>query len=621
MTPTVQAIAWTLIHFCWQAAAIAAAYRGLSLITAHRSSNTRYLLALSALLLMFGTSVATFAFELRFDPSSKGADQISSVLTNHNFSPVKTPVPDAPQSAASGPSAASSYPIASLLRLPVLPLPFLRAPVLLIIDGLWLLGVLTLSLRSFGGWWLIQRLRATANVEAPAAVRASFRRISSALGLRRPVLLRVSSAIAGPVTIGALRALVLLPLSAATSLGPDELEVVLAHELAHVRRADFFWNLVQTLVETLFFFHPAVWWIGSRIRHERELCCDDLALSVCPNPAVYANALFQLEQQRSRLGQLAMALDGHQPARTLRMRIARILGEPVADTANRGPFSLAAAAAVLVVLLLPVPQLLASLNSGPTAAVNASATAAPVAVQAGAAVANLNTSASSVHIATALAALSTRAAAVSTRIAVLSPRLLAQAATSEPQQLASISDDHKGAYIDRMKAAGYDVDLDKLIAMKIQDVTPEYAAAMSQLGFGKLSADDLIACKIQGVTPEYITQLKQGGLEVKDIHQAISYRIFEVTPEFIASMKAAGYGGLSSEQLLAMRVQGVTPEYARSIAQQFPGATAEDLVKTRIFNIDAAFIESAKKHGFTDLSLDKLVKLRISGILDDESTK
>ena len=172
-----------------------------------------------------------------------------------------------------------------------------------------------------------------------------------------------------------------------------------------------------------------------------------------------------------------------------------------------------------------------------------------------------------------------------------------------------------------MKAAGYDVDLDKLIAMKIQDVTPEYAAAMSQLGFGKLSADDLIACKIQGVTPEYITQLKQGGLEVKDIHQAISYRIFEVTPEFIASMKAAGYGGLSSEQLLAMRVQGVTPEYARSIAQQFPGATAEDLVKTRIFNIDAAFIESAKKHGFTDLSLDRLVKLRISGILDDESTK
>jgi beta-lactamase regulating signal transducer with metallopeptidase domain len=617
MTPTVQAIAWTLIHFCWQAAVIAAAYRGLSLITARRSSNMRYLLALSALLLMLGASVATFAFELRSNTSPTVANQTSNGLTGYNFSPVITPGTEVPKSAASGPSAASSRPVASLVALPALPLPFLRAMV-----GIWLLGVLALSLRSFGGWWIIQRLRATANVEAPAAVREGFRRISAALGLRRPVLLRVSSAIAGPVTIGALRALVLLPLSAATSLGPDELEVVLAHELAHVRRADFLWNLVQTVVETLFFFHPAVWWIGSHIRHERELCCDDLALEVCPNPVVYAQALFHLEQQRSRSGHLAMALDGHQPPRTLRMRIARILGEPMAAAASRGPFSLAAAGAVLVVLLLPVPQVLANLNSAPVAAVNANSIAAPVAAHTADAVANLNASgASPVHIATALAPLSTRAAAISTRVATLSPRMLAQAATSEPQQSAPATEGSKGTYIDRMKAAGYDVDLDKYIAMKIQDVTPEYAAAMSQLGFGKLSADDLIACKIQGVTPEYITQLKQGGLEVKDIHQIISFRIFEVTPEFVAGMKAAGFSGLNSDQLVAMRVQGITPEYARSIAQQFPGATTDDLVKTRIFNIDAAFIESAKKHGFTDLSLDKLVKLRISGILDDESAK
>ena len=86
-------------------------------------------------------------------------------------------------------------------------------------------------------------------------------------------------------------------------------------------------------------------------------------------------------------------------------------------------------------------------------------------------------------------------------------------------------------------------------------------------------------------------------------------------------MKAAGFGGLTSQQLRALRVQNVTPEYARSIAQQYPGVTSDDLVKTKIFNIDAAFIASAKKHGFTDLSLDKLVKLRISGVLDDNESK
>ncbi|MGA2046106.1 MAG: M56 family metallopeptidase [Terracidiphilus sp.] len=612
MTPTVQAIAWTLIHFCWQGAAIALIYRCLSFFTTRSSSNARYVLALCALLLMLAASAATFAFEMRTG-SSAAAFATNGADTRYRISPVKTPQPGmpqagAPQPVASAPSAGSVHISDSLPQLPALPLQVVR-----LIDGLWLLGVLTLALRSIGGWWLIQRLRATATVEASAAVRASFGRIAHLLGLEKPVLLRVSSAIAGPVTVGALRALVLLPLSAVTSLSPDELEVVLAHELAHVRRADFVWNLVQTFVETLFFFHPAVWWIGGRIRHERELCCDDLALTVCPDAVVYAHALYRLEQQRSRQLQLAMALDGHQPGRTLRMRIARILGEPVAEAANRGPVSLIAAGAVVVILLLPVPQVLASLKPAPVTVHPQVAVSAPVSTTA-----NVHVSAPPAAIAPIVAQVTAPA------IAIASSSIRAGIAaeeTAEPQQGESPNQEGKGNYVDRMKAAGYDVDLDKYIAMKIQDVTPEYAAAMSKLGFGKLSADDLIACKIQGVTPEFIANIKQGGLEVKSIQDAISYRIFDVSPEFIAQMKAAGFSGMSSQQLLAMRVQGVTPEYARSIVQQFPGATAEDIVKTRIFNIDAAFIEMAKKHGLTGLSLDKLVQLRISGIFDDESNK
>jgi beta-lactamase regulating signal transducer with metallopeptidase domain len=604
MTPTVQAIAWTLIHFCWQAAAIAAVYHALSLFAARRSSNTRYLLSLGALLVMVASSVATFAFQMRAAASSIIVPGTVSTFETNTFAPVTT----APSSATQSPAPpANPAPLRAAFNPSIISFSGLPISILRLIDGLWLLGVLALSLRSLGGWWLIRRLRASATVEASAAVLASFRRISAALGLRRSVMLRVSSAIAGPVTVGAVRALVLLPLSAATSLGPDELEMVLAHELAHVRRADFFWNLVQTMAETLFFFHPVVWWLGGRIRHERELCCDDLALVVCPNPVVYANALFHLEQQRSRQLNLAMAFDGHQPARTLRMRIARILGEPQAATTNRGPFSLAAVVAALVILVLSVPQLMASLNPAPPAP------PAPVAVLAPAPVVRPVTrpAVAPVHLAAVSPVPRIEASAL------LTPVL----AVIEPQQSAQETGRGKGDYIDRMKAAGYDVDLDKYIAMKIQDVTPEYARAMSQLGFGKLSADDLVACKIQGVTPEYIAELKRNGLDVKDMHDAISYRIFEVTPEFVASMKAAGFSGLTSKQLLAMRVQGVTPEYAQSIVKQFPGATAEDLVKTRIFNINADFIASAKRHGFTDLTLEKLIKLRISGILDEEDSK
>jgi beta-lactamase regulating signal transducer with metallopeptidase domain len=593
MTQLPQAIAWTLIHFCWQAAAIAVAFRLISAAIVRRSSQVRYLVALSSLLLMIGAAVITFAWQMR---SNAAAPSITATAENLRASFVA----DFPRSTAPGLLVATQQQAGAHVTIASL-LPW--------IDGLWLAGVFALSLRSLGGWWYLRRLRLAATVEAPASVIDAFQRISQALGLNRNIALRLSTAIDSPMTMGTLRAIVLLPLSAVTLLGPDELEVVLAHELAHVRRADFFWNILQTIAETLFFFHPAVWWLNARIRHERELCCDDLALKVCPNPIVYAHALVHLEEQRSRHLRLAMALDGHQSHATLLSRIARILGEPMTRIPSHRfrPFSLAAAIAGLLVLLVPAPHVLAKF---------APAQSAPAIVA---------TSSASAAIASPVIA-----PEVAIHVAMPSP-LPAQQASSTPEVAPAPEPQTDGKptpsahshsdYIDQMKAAGYDVDLDKLIAMKIQNVTPEYAQAMSQAGFGKLSADDLIACKIQGVTPEAIVEMKKQGLEINNVHDAISFRIFQVTPEFVSGMKSAGFDGLTGKQLLAMRVQGVTPEYAKTLKQKFPGVTADELVKARIFRIDDEFIAQAARHGFTNLPFDKLVRLRISGILDDEASK
>jgi beta-lactamase regulating signal transducer with metallopeptidase domain len=597
MTQLPQAIAWTLIHFCWQAAAIAAAYRLISAAIARRSSQTRYLVALSALLLMLGASVITFAWESRTDST---APSIAATAENLRASiAVDFPRSTAPGLVATQQQAPAHVTLAALL-------PW--------IDGLWLLGVFALSLRSLGGWWYLRRLRLAATIEAPASVAGAFQRISKILGLSRAITLRLSTTIDSPMTMGTLRAIVLLPLSAVTLLGPEELEVVLAHELAHVRRADFFWNILQTVAETLFFFHPAVWWLSARIRHERELCCDDLALKICPNPIVYAHALVHLEEQRSRHLRFAMALDGHQSHATLLTRIARILGEPMTRIPSRRlrPFSLAAACVGLVVLLLPVPHVLASLNPKPQAE------PAPAIVAAPAITASVTAPTIAPVVATEVAIHTAKPSPA--QLASTTPEA-APAAESQSDDKATPSARPHRDYIDEMKAAGYDVDLDKLLAMKIQNVTPEYAQAMAQAGFGKLSADDLVACKIQGVTPEAIAEMKKQGLEINNIQDAISFRIFQVTPEFVSGMKSAGFDGLTSKQLLAMRVQNVTPEYARTLKQKFPGITAEELVQARIFNIDDDFIAQATRHGFNNLPFKKLVQLRISGLLDDESAK
>ncbi|MGA9461192.1 MAG: M56 family metallopeptidase [Terracidiphilus sp.] len=579
MNHTMDAIAWALIHFCWQAAAVAVLYRVLMVAFARSSSSTRYALSVAAMLLMAFGACATFTWEISSAHPSPVLHHTVAEIRNAALAAVS---PQNPSTGNADSGGGSRTPQINLLRW---------------IDGAWVLGVLLLSLRSIGGWWVIQRLRRTAVDEAPSAVRASFERVSAALGLRRSVLLRVSSAIAGPITVGAVRAMVLLPVSAITLLGPDEVEMVLAHELAHVRRADFLCNLLQTLVETLFFFHPAVWWIGKRIRHERELCCDDIALRICPNPVTYATALFRLEEQRVRRWRLAMAFDGDQSNQTLRMRIARILGEPTSQVGGRSvqPFSLIVAAIALAVSLLATPPVVASF--APTHSAIAGHPTLGV-------IARRTTLA--VH-------------ALPARPGIPHPVL--QAAAPAPQEKAEDATQPKSTYIDRMKAAGYDVDLDKYIAMKIQGVTQEFALQMAQAGVGKLSADDLIACRIHGVSPEYLAQLKQQGFEIKSIQDAISFRIFEITPEFVAGMKSAGFANLTQKQLVALRVQGVTPEYAQEIASQFPGATVDDVIKTRIFHIDAGFIAQARKLGLTNLSIEKLVRIRVSGVLDDESVK
>jgi beta-lactamase regulating signal transducer with metallopeptidase domain len=605
MTHPLEAVAWTLIHFCWQAAAVAALYRVISIAIVRRSSQTRYIAALSSLLLMLALSSATFAWEIYSTPSP--------VTFNSVASNIAAPLPgDFPRTTAPGIIAAAQQPAR-----------FTLSELLPFIDAIWLLGVLALSIRSFGGWLYLRRLRLASITAAPQPVWAAFQRISTSLGITRSIAFRLSHAIASPMTIGTLRAVVLLPLSAISSLGPEELEVVLAHELAHVRRADFFWNILQTIAETLFFFHPAVWWINSRIRHERELCCDDLALTVCPNPVAYAHALYRLEEQRSRHLHLAMALDGHASRQTLFMRIARILGEPMTRIPNSPfrPFSLAAACAGLLVLLVPVPHLLASLNPNPQPAPK------PTVVEASAPEVHVSPSPQVVvHIAKPSPYPAERASIAPEPAPIFQ---VASQSEDKPSPEAAPQSEDKAApsprphsdYIDEMKAAGYDVDLDKLIAMKIQNITPMMARAMAQAGLGKPSADDLIACKIQGVTPEYIAELKKQGIEVKSFQDAIPYKLFGVTPEFAAGLKSAGFGDVTPKQLLSLRVQGVTPEYAQKIKKAFPNATVENLLQARIFRIDDEFIAQAEKHGFKNLDFDKLVKLRISGIFDDESVK
>jgi beta-lactamase regulating signal transducer with metallopeptidase domain len=194
----------------------------------------------------------------------------------------------------------------------------------------WLAGVAMLLVRMAGGLWHVRRLQVLSLAVAPSRWQAAAERIASGLGLRTAVHVVESVLVETPATVGCLRPVILLPIAALTNLTPSQVEAILAHELIHIRRHDYLVNVVQTVAETLLFFHPGVWWVSGQIRVEREHCCDDAAVQVCGDPVDYATALAELEAWRSRGTALALAAsDG-----SLAGRVRRVLKVPMGHEAR-----------------------------------------------------------------------------------------------------------------------------------------------------------------------------------------------------------------------------------------------------------------------------------------------
>ena len=145
---------------------------------------------------------------------------------------------------------------------------------------------------------MVQRLKSAGVARVGEDVAAVVSRLKEQLGLQRTVRVLQSTLVNSPIVVGCYRSVILLPTSLLTALPASQLESILAHELAHVRRFDYLINLLQTGVETLFFYHPAVWWMSRRMRIERENCCDDVVIGVLGDRVQYGRALLAIEEHR-----------------------------------------------------------------------------------------------------------------------------------------------------------------------------------------------------------------------------------------------------------------------------------------------------------------------------------
>jgi beta-lactamase regulating signal transducer with metallopeptidase domain len=600
-------LGWTLLHFLWQGTAVAAL--AAVLMTLCRRASARYVLAVGALTLMLAAPVATFLFLT-----------VSGASAPSKFAPVAQERPTTPGNIAVKASAGFSRLSPSRDTLPWL------------VEA-WLLGVGCFSLRSAGGFLLLERERRKQSSTLSPRVLAMCHTLQRKLGLERAIGYCECAWLQAPAVIGWFRPIVLLPVTALSGLSEEQLQAIIVHELAHIQRFDPFVNIFQVAVETLLFYHPAVWWLNRRIRAEREHCCDDVAVELCGNPVEYARALTIMEEWRSAPA-LAMAANRG----PLSQRIFRVLGLNSIGAGTRG-IGLTGSLLCLTAALVAGNALLGI--AYPTPTVHAAQM-------------------SPAHLGWAAPSSSQSAPAPNSAAAKPSPAHSQTAPQPTPG----------GSYIDGMKAAGFgDLTVDQLIAMKIQGVTPQYVSGLHEQGLHP-DADQIVSMKIQGVSPEYLRDLralgvnpdadqivamriqgvdaayvrglKEAGIQ-PDIDQLIAMRIQGVTPEYVRGLHDQSLKP-DDDQLVAMRIQGVTVEYVRAIdalglkpnvdefiAMRIQGVTPEyikgmqaqgftfnvdDLVSAKIQGVTPEFVERVRKHGFQNLSLDKLIQLKQMGVME-----
>ncbi|MCH7726883.1 MAG: M48 family metalloprotease [Planctomycetes bacterium] len=329
--PQWQRIALTLVHFLWQGLAIAVGLAAILRLFRVRESRSRYGLSLAALALMTVCPVVTFVV---VQPASESFVANSSEALLAIESDRERLMADPAAIVTSTASESDSLRVLPSVQ------PYLLAG--------WLAGILMLSARlslGFAGVWRLRRSTLSIQDDVQERVTALGRRLGVSTVGRVFASQRVKDAIA----VGFWRQIVLLPASWLAEMTPQMLDAIIAHELAHIRRHDLWANLFQRVMETIFFYHPAVWWLSRRIRDERELCCDELAVTATGKRMEYANALQVVARKRKVRVRpsLAAAIRGEKKMNLLR-RVRNVLGvRPDEDRGNWWPTA-------LLLLALPV---------------------------------------------------------------------------------------------------------------------------------------------------------------------------------------------------------------------------------------------------------------------------
>ncbi len=625
-----QAIGWALLHLLWQATIVAGILAAVLALLPRRNATARYATACGALALVFGMFVATAI--RAYDPAATPIATSSGAHTDESLSvPLsKIPIVIVATATEGWRDRAMDAVTSARQSLPS-------------VVAIWFMGVVFLSSRLLVSFIRVRTMARRGVTVAGEEWQRVAARLAEALGLKRAIRLLESAAVEVPSVLGSLRPIILLPASTLTGLTPEQIEMVLAHELAHIRRHDFAINLLQAFVETLMFYHPAVWWMSSRVRVERENCCDDLAVAVCGNPIQYARALTRLEELRAGALPMVVAANGG----SLLDRIRRIAGGRAESTGLSSRWAAAVAMLAILAVALALPSM-------PALAQRESKTEAPQAAKSTvevveAAESDDDADADAEHEyemssdddidihpdvdveievdpdidhdmddphldldlddmitpmppapPVALAPMIAPGPMIVPTPMITPTPLITPAPMIAPAPMAIPSPTATPrppraprapqARIAALDAMDFEFEFEHETG---DDETPD-----RKIGSGKLTVDELISLRAVGVTPAYINTMR-GLFPDLTVRQVSGLRAVGVTPEFISEMRSAGLQVSSAREASSLAAVGVTPAYIREMRSAgFEVKTSRDASSLRAVGVTPEFVREMRNAGF-----------------------
>ena len=296
----IYAIGWTIVHSLWQIMLISIILWGILYLLRNSSSKLRYMFTASsfvfiiiAVITTFITLYNNFQFEIPISEEQDGGffrTMISETGINEGFTLMSV-----------------VYFIFETYE----QISIRIGNNLSFIVLLWFIGLVVFSIKFTGNVIYVQHLKRFGLQPISSNWQDTLKILSNKIGVKKSILIAESLVAKVPMVVGYLKPVILLPVGLVCSIPPDQIEAILAHELAHIRRKDILINTIKSVIEVIFFYHPAIWWMSSVFDQEREHCCDDITLHASINPIALSKALLGAEEYRIKSPKLAAAFNGN----------------------------------------------------------------------------------------------------------------------------------------------------------------------------------------------------------------------------------------------------------------------------------------------------------------------